>query len=117
MSSSAAQRPEMISLDEARALLDAGVAKLVDIREPSEHATGVAPGAVLLPLSQLQERFEEFPEDRPEAPVLVICRTQNRSGMLVAQLRSRFGREHVHAVRGGMLEWAQRGWPLVPPRP
>ena len=39
---------DAVSLDVARADLEAGRAILIDIREKDEHATGVANGAVLL---------------------------------------------------------------------
>ena len=44
---------DAVSIDTARAEHGAGRAILIDIREPQEHATGVAPGARLLPSSQL----------------------------------------------------------------
>ena len=40
---------DVVSLDTARAEFEAGRAVLIDIREPAEHATGVAAGAQLLP--------------------------------------------------------------------
>jgi rhodanese-related sulfurtransferase len=109
--------PEMVSLDEARAHIAAGRGVLVDIREPMEHARGVAEGALLLPMSQLQWRLPELPEGSAEQPVFVICNTQNRSGAVVSALRQQLGREHVHAVRGGMSEWVLRNLPVVPPSP
>ena len=42
-----------VSLETARAELEAGRALVFDIREPHEHATGVAAGMRLLPMSQL----------------------------------------------------------------
>ena len=110
--------PESISIDESRTLLASGRGILVDIREPFEHANGVAEGATLLPMSQLRERLPELPEGSEEQPVLIICNTQNRSGAVVAALRQQLGRSHVHIVRGGMSEWARRQLPLVrPPEP
>ncbi len=107
--------PEMVSLDEARAHVAAGKGVLVDIREPVEHATGVAAGALLLPMSQLQRRLRELPEGSADQPVFIICNTQNRSGAVVSALRQQLGRKHVHAVRGGMSEWAMRRLPMVRP--
>ncbi len=105
----------VLSLDEARAAFEAGRAVLIDIREPDEHATGVAAGATLLPMSQLGRRLAEIPTD-PAHPVLLICNTQNRSSRTLRALRER-GYGHVRYVEGGMSEWARRGWPMVkPPR-
>lgn len=108
---------EQISLTEARGLHQAGEAILIDIREPDEHATGVAAGARLLPMSQLGQRVREIPVDS-RVPVLLTCRTQNRSSATLRTLRKQLGEQnyaHVHFVQGGMSEWAQRGWPMVSP--
>ncbi len=102
-----------VSVEYARAEHEAGRALLIDIREPDEHATGVAAGAQLLPMRQLAARMAEIPTD-PNRLVLLICRTQNRSGAVLRALRER-GYSHVRFVDGGMSEWARRGWPMVKP--
>jgi len=104
---------DAVSLDEARRLHEAGEAILIDIREPDEHATGVAAGARLLPMSQINRRVGEIPPGGDKR-VLLICRTQNRSAATLRALR-RHGYAHVRFVDGGMSQWARRGWPLVPP--
>ena len=109
----ASQDADSVSLETARADLQAGRAVLIDIREPSEHAGGVAPGARLLPMRQLGARLSEIPTD-PNQPVLLICNTQNRSSATLKSLRQR-GYAHVRYVQGGMSEWTRRGWPLVKP--
>lgn len=104
---------DTVSLETARAEHEAGRALLIDIREPEEHATGVAAGAQLLPMRQLGRRVHEIPL-RADQPVLLICHTQNRSSATLRALRER-GYGHVRYVTGGMGEWARRGWPMVKP--
>jgi rhodanese-related sulfurtransferase len=104
---------DRVNLEQARQAHEAGQAVLIDIREPDEHATGVAQGAQLLPMSQLRRRLQEIPAD-PARPVLLICHTQNRSSATLRALRDS-GYGHVRFVDGGMSEWARRGWPLVKP--
>jgi rhodanese-related sulfurtransferase len=104
---------DVVSLDEARAEFESGRALLIDIREPEEHATGVAAGARLLPMRQIGRRLDEIPTD-PSRPVLLICNTQNHSSATLRALRER-GYSHVRYVNGGMSEWARRGWPMVKP--
>ena len=104
---------DAVSLEVARAGFEAGRVVLTDIREPIEHAGGVADGAKLLPMRQLASRLDEIPVD-PAKPVLLICNTQNRSSATLRALRER-GYGHVRYVQGGMSEWARRGWPMVKP--
>ena len=106
--------PSVVSLEEARARFEAGSVILIDIREPREHANGVAEGARLLPMSELPQRLAEIPTD-PGTPVLLICNTKNRSGATLRALRNAGGYDHVKMVDGGMSEWVKRGWPTVKP--
>ncbi len=103
-----------VNLDTARSELASGRSVVIDIREPEEHATGVAAGARLLPMSQLRQRIAEIPNDLAQ-PVLLICNTQNRSSRTLKALRGLGGYANVRFVEGGMSEWARRGWPMVKP--
>lgn len=104
---------ESVSLDVARQELESGKSLVIDIREPQEHASGVAPGMQLLPMRQLAGRISEIPND-PKRPVLLICNTQNRSSATLKYLREK-GYTNVRFVQGGMSEWTRRAWPLVKP--
>ena len=50
---------------------------LLDVREDDEWEAGRAPGAVHLPMSQLQARLAEVPADRP---VAVVCQLRRPLG-------------------------------------
>ncbi len=58
-------------------LIKAG-ALVVDVRTPREFAAGHFPGAINIPLQELSARTAEL-GDRTR-PVIVYCRTGNRSG-------------------------------------
>jgi rhodanese-related sulfurtransferase len=105
--------PLRVGLDEARQLFESKQVLMFDIREPKEHATGVASGAVLLPMSQLNQRLNEIPKN-PAQPVLLICNTQNRSAKVVQSMKDA-GWTNVRYVYGGMSTWAKSGWPMVKP--
>lgn len=81
---------------------------LLDVREPGEWVAGHAPGAVHLPLGELQSRVGEVPEDRD---VYVVCRSGGRSAQAAAFLGAE-GRAATN-VDGGMREWAAAGRPMV----
>ena len=106
--------PPVISLDDARSALETDPAAiLIDIREPHEHANGVAKGAKLIPLSQLGRRLDELPKPGAEK-FMVICATQNRSANVVGQLLQ-MGYTNASYVHGGMSGWSMRMWPMVKP--
>jgi rhodanese-related sulfurtransferase len=105
---------DQISLEEARTAHESGKVLLIDIRERREHLTGVAQGAVLLPMSELPEKQSLIPKD-PEQPVMLICNTQNRSKATLEKLKQQ-GYQNIRYVEGGMSQWAAKGWPMVTPR-
>jgi len=81
---------------------------LLDIREVYEFVPRHAVGAVNIPMSQLQARVSEAPQDRE---VLVICEHGNRSVDVTRFLRSR-GISRALNVDGGTEEWEQAGLPM-----
>jgi rhodanese-related sulfurtransferase len=85
---------------QARELVQAG-ARLVDVRTPGEFAAGHLPGAINIPLQQLDDRLAEL---RPkDSPVVLYCRSGNRSGSAARTLKSAgFGR--VYDL-GSMSRW------------
>lgn len=102
-----------VTLEQARADHEAGKVMLVDIRETREHNTGVASGAVLLPMSELGEKIGMLPKS-VDQPVLLICNTQNRSKATLLKLKQQ-GYQNIRYVNGGMSQWASKGWPMVAP--
>ena len=103
-----------VTLEQARAEHESGKVLMIDIRESQEHATGVAQGVVLLPMSQVAQRVAEIPK-QADQPVLLICNTQNRSRAVTEALQEQ-GFTNIRYVNGGMSEWARRGWPMVKPQ-
>ncbi|HWR84423.1 MAG TPA: rhodanese-like domain-containing protein [Rhodoglobus sp.] len=85
--------------DEALARVRAG-AKLIDVRERDEWDAVHAPEAVLLPMSELQERLGELPHDEE---LLIVCHSGARSARVTAFL-NREGYDAAN-VAGGMLAW------------
>lgn len=81
---------------------------VVDVREPAEYVAGHVPGAVLLPLGSVGAQGGELPAD---TPVLVICRSGQRSQLAADQL-TLLGHAAV-SVDGGTQAWADAGHPLT----
>ena len=64
---------------------DFSKASLVDVRTPEEYGQGHYPGAVNIPLNEVPQRIEEFKD--MQKPVVLYCRSGNRSGMAVSILK------------------------------
>ncbi|HJU83431.1 MAG TPA: rhodanese-like domain-containing protein [Holophagaceae bacterium] len=80
-----------IPVEEAKSLLEKG-ALVVDVRSQMEWEAGHAEGSLLLPLQELEERYDELPRDRP---LLMVCRSGARSQVAADFLRS-LGYVEVH---------------------
>ena len=82
-------------------------ALLVDVREQNEYDEVHAQGAQLLPLSELEARFSELPQDRD---LVLICRSGARSARAAEYLmQNGYGR--VANLTGGTLAWVENGLP------
>lgn len=92
-----------------------GNAILIDVREPGEWEGGVAQGATLLPLSDLngaRTQWQPFLAAHGDRELLVYCAAGGRSGIAAKVLVS----EGRHAANtGGLSDWAATGWPTVKP--
>lgn len=68
------------------------------------------PGAVRMPLEQLQERQGEIPRDR-EIVLYCTCPNEASSAMTAIKLRQ-YGITRVRPLEGGYYAWRDRGLPL-----
>ncbi len=80
---------------------------LVDVREPTEHAGEKIPGSILMPLSKFDPN--RIPFDGNKTTVL-YCRTGSRSAQAAQKLFAA-GMNEVTHLEGGLLAWAQAGYP------
>ncbi len=87
-----------VLVSEVRDLVLSG-AYIVDVREAQEYAQGHVKGAVNVPLSQLRQRLDEIPRDRP---VYLYCRSAQRSYNAVLALQGH-GFDNVFNVSGSFL--------------
>jgi len=71
---------------------------IVDVRTPEEYAVEHIPSAINIPLDQVAQRINEFKE-MPQ-PIIVYCRSGNRSGIAVSILKQN---GIADAVNGGGL--------------
>ncbi len=75
-------------------------ALLLDVREPAEFAAGAIPGATLMPLGTVRERFAELPRDRE---IVAYCAVGIR-GYLAERILKAHGFK-VRNLSGGITTW------------
>jgi rhodanese-related sulfurtransferase len=80
---------------------------LLDVRTPQEFASGHIPGARNIPLQNLAQRLGEVPADQP---VIIYCRSGNRS-QTAARLLAQAGYTQLYDL-GGIMQWQAQGLPV-----
>ncbi|MBR8661213.1 MULTISPECIES: sulfurtransferase TusA family protein [Bacillales] len=94
--------PHTMSNEELHHKLASGESIIVlDVREPAEYAFEHIPGAISVPLGQLEEKI---PQLDPGKEYAVICRTGSRSDM-ACQILAEHCFSNVKNVLPGMSQW------------
>jgi hydroxyacylglutathione hydrolase len=102
-----------ISVDALKTMLDAGLIRLIDVREPDEWADGIIPGSRQIFLGALKDHL---PAGSKDTPIAVTCSVGHRGSMGASILRLA-GFVNVYNVLGGTTAWVNRGYPLAEYRP
>jgi len=84
--------------------------QILDVREPYEWEAGHIEEAVHVPLAEVMAGGEGGKLD-PAKPVVVVCKTGNRSELAALMLQAR-GFE-AHNLEGGTEGWVAAGLPIV----
>lgn len=104
--------PIEITPAEVNDLLEFGVpVRLIDVREPQEHAICHIEGARLIPMNTVPLHLQELDDDG--ARIIVFCHHGMRSLSAVDWLR-RQGVENCQSMSGGIDLWSLTIDPAVP---
>ena len=98
---------ERIDVDLAYELYSQGTFTL-DVRTLEEWQQVHIPGATLIPLDQLAERYLELPVGEP---ILIYCRSGNRSFQALTLLKG-LGMDNLSSMEGGINDWIAAGYPV-----
>lgn len=100
----AADEIEGLKPDKIKKILDQdrkGEFLLLDVRQLEEYEAGHIPGAILIPLGELEARQGEL--DRSKK-IITYCRSGRRS-MAAAIALCGLGFERIYSLDGGILNW------------
>ena len=98
---------DAISPKEAAAMHTEQKAVIVDVREDEEWNEHHIPGAVHIPLAQLNGRMSELKQYK-DSPIITQCRGGKRSAQAQTALKSA-GFSKVYNMDGGILAWDKEG--------
>ena len=98
-------------------------AVLIDIRRPEEwRQTGIIKGSHLLTFFDKRGNYnvqlwmEQFHKIvKKDQPVILICRTGNRTGMVSRFLDQKLGYKNINHLSRGITQWIKYGNPVVKP--
>jgi rhodanese-related sulfurtransferase len=100
--------PANVSSKHVAELYRQGEVVIVDVRQAWEYEDVHVEDSILIPLDELSERTDEVPTDQP---VILLCRSGNRSGQALRLLENA-GFDNVHNLVGGITAWEQQGYPV-----
>lgn len=89
---------KQVNVDKVRNLVE-NKAFIVDVRERGEYANGHIKEAINIPLSEIRNRIDEIPKDKP---VYLHCRTGQRSYNATLALQN-LGYKNVYNITGSFL--------------
>ena len=93
--------PELTPAEAAERLASPSPPLVVDVREEWEFRSGALPGALNIPLGDVQTRLDAFPQDRD---ILVYCRVGPRGERAVEMMRAA-GVHGAWNLAGGLAAW------------
>jgi rhodanese-related sulfurtransferase len=83
-------------------------AQLVDVRSVTEFRAGHVPGAVNIPMDEIESRLKDLNSQRS---IVLICQTGQRARMTAGLLAP--CRKDVLVLEGGTKAWKEAGMPIV----
>ncbi len=85
---------------------------LLDVRTTEEYAEVRIPGAVNIPLDELEGRIDEITQAANGEPVVVVCRSGGRSAMGAEVLRmAGVNQLQIYNLDTGTLGWTKLKFP------
>lgn len=82
---------------------------ILDVRSKEEFDSGHIEGAYLIPVSELENRLAELPQDKP---IIVYCESGSRSTSAANILLGK-GFKEIFNMTGGITEWQSKGFPVI----
>lgn len=100
-----------LSTTEATQLMNRKGAVVLDVRSSEEFAGGHLPSARNVPLDDVEAKVAQVIKNKA-APVLIVCKSGQRSARAQTVLRN-LGYAEAFSLQGGQAAWQEAGLPIV----
>ena len=99
-----------VTVEDAKSLIESRPNLIIlDVRTQEEYDDGHIEGALLIPVSELENRLDELEKN---SEILVYCRTGNRSSTAVNILKQN-GFTKIFHLADGITAWIKAGYDTV----
>jgi rhodanese-related sulfurtransferase len=100
-----------ITAKEAADIVNQRKLLLLDVRTPGEYKRGHLENALLIPLQELQTRWEEIAAYKNQ-DIVIYCATGNRS-TVASKILIDHGFKRIYNLRYGIKDWIRRQYPVI----
>lgn len=100
---------EVVEAEELLRRARKGEVTVIDVRPPEEYRAGHVPGAVSIPVGELEARLKELPKGRE---VIAYCRGPYCVMAVEAVDLLRKKGFQARRMEQGVADWRARGWPI-----
>jgi rhodanese-related sulfurtransferase len=98
---------EAVEGDELLRRVKEGEVTVLDVRPPEEYRAGHIPGAISIPVGELEARLKELPKNRE---IVAYCRGPYCVMAVEAVELLRKKGFKAHRMEQGVVDWRARGW-------
>jgi len=102
---------KVLTAKEASAFIKAKSPLILDVRTPREYAAGHIENSILIPVQELQSRFNELDSYR-NMSILIYCATGNRS-TVASKILIDSGFNKILNLRRGIVDWYKKQFPVI----
>ena len=99
-----------VSAEKAHEMIKTKDLVLLDVRTLSEYKQAHIEGTVIIPVQTLQAGYDKI-IDSKDKPVLIYCRSGNRS-VTASNILLEKGFKDVYNMEGGIKAWIKAGFPI-----
>jgi rhodanese-related sulfurtransferase len=108
LSAQAMRNVPRVSVDELQALIDRQAVVVVDVRDPGQFSEGRIPGAVNIDYTEMMAKGARFKGETRTIVTYCACVNETTAARAALDLAA-LGIPGAKALRGGWMEWKERG--------